>query len=46
MKLVQLEIDKSQIFKILNQLDEKDRLKIYNELKKNLFLQEISVGSS
>jgi hypothetical protein len=42
MKAIQLEIDKSQFFKILNQLDENDRFEIYNELKKNLFLKRFS----
>lgn len=42
MKAVQIEIDKSQVFKIIDQLDENDRFEIYSELKKSLFIKRFN----
>jgi len=42
MKTVQIEIDKKQFLKILNQLEEKERFEIYNELKKKLFIKRFN----
>lgn len=42
MKAINIELKKSQFLKIINQLDEKDRLEIYNELKKSLFLKRFN----
>lgn len=39
MKALNLEIDKSQLFKMLNQLDDDDKLELFKELKKSLFLK-------
>lgn len=39
MKSIQIEIDKKQIFKIMNQLDENDKLELFYELKKSLFVK-------
>lgn len=38
MKTINIELDKSQFIRILNKLDDCDKLEIYNELKKSLFL--------
>lgn len=42
MKAIQIEIKKSQFLKILNQLDEKDRLELFYELRKSLFLKRFN----
>lgn len=39
MKAIQIEIKKSQFLRILNQLDEKDKLELFYELRKSLFLK-------
>ncbi len=39
MNTIQIELDKKQFLKSIRKLDEKDRLEIYNELKKSLFPQ-------
>lgn len=38
MKTINIELDKSQFIKIINKLDVTDKLEIFNELKKSLFL--------
>ncbi len=42
MKTVNIELDKQQFLKILYSLDEKDKLEIYKELKKSLFLKRFN----
>jgi hypothetical protein len=42
MKTISIELDKSQFLKILNKLDDKDKLEIYNELKKSLFIKRFN----
>jgi hypothetical protein len=42
MKSIQIEIKKSQFLKILNQLDEKDKLELFYELRKSLFLKRFN----
>ena len=42
MKIVSIELDKSQFFKIINQLDDNDKFELYNELKKSLFLKRFN----
>ncbi len=42
MKTVNIELDKSQFIKIINNLDDKDKMEIYNELKKSLFLKRFN----
>jgi hypothetical protein len=42
MKSINIEFDKSQFLKIINQLDENDRFELYNELKKSLFLKRFN----
>lgn len=42
MKTINIEIDKRQFLKILNKLDDKDKLEIFNELKKTLFLKRFN----
>jgi len=42
MKAVSIELDKSQFFKIINQLDDNDKFELYNELKKSLFLKRFN----
>lgn len=42
MKAVNIELDKSQFFKIINQLDDNDKFELYNELKKSLFLKRFN----
>jgi hypothetical protein len=39
MKAVNIELNKSQFLKIINQLDDNDKFELYNELKKSLFLK-------
>jgi hypothetical protein len=38
MKTVNIELDKNQFIRIIKSLDDKDKLEIFNELKKSLFL--------
>jgi len=42
MKTISIELDKSQFIKIINKLDDKDKLEIFNELKKSLFLKRFN----
>ncbi len=42
MKTSNLELDKNQFIKLLNKLDYEDKLEIFNELKKSLFLKRFS----
>ena len=37
MKAIQIELDKSQFLKVVRQLDEKDKLELFYELRKSLF---------
>jgi hypothetical protein len=42
MRTVNIELDKSQFIKIINQLDDSDKFEIFNELKKSLFLKRFN----
>lgn len=42
MKTINIELDKNQFMKILNNLAESDKLEIYNELRKSLFLKRFN----
>jgi len=42
MKALQIEIKKSQFLKILDQLDENDKLELFYELRKSLFLKRFN----
>jgi hypothetical protein len=42
MKTISIELDKSQFIRILNSLDENDKMEIFNELKKSLFLKRFN----
>lgn len=42
MKAVNIELNKSQFLKIINQLDDNDKFELYNELKKSLFLKRFN----
>ena len=42
MRTVNIELDKSQFIRIINRLDDKDKLDIFNELKKSLFLKRFN----
>jgi hypothetical protein len=42
MKTVNIELDKNQFIKIINSLDYQDKLEIFNELKKSLFLKRFN----
>jgi len=42
MKAINIEIDKSQFLKMINQLDDNDKLDLFNELKKSLFLKRFN----
>ncbi|MCK9207886.1 MAG: hypothetical protein M0P66_12305, partial [Salinivirgaceae bacterium] len=42
MRTINIELDKNQFIKIINGLDEKDKLEIFNELKKSLFLKRFN----
>ncbi len=42
MKAIQIELKKSQILKILNQLDDKDKLELFYELRKSTFLKRFN----
>jgi hypothetical protein len=41
-KTVSIELDKNQFIRIINNLDDKDKLEIFNELKKSLFLKRFN----
>lgn len=42
MRTVNIELDKNQFIKIINRLDDTDKLEIFNELKKSLFLKRFN----
>jgi len=42
MRTINIQLDKSQFIKILNGLDDNDKLEIFNELKKSLFLKRFN----
>mgnify|MGYP000527792154 CR=1 FL=1 len=42
MKAIQIELKKSQVLKILNQLDDKDKLELFYELRKSTFLKRFN----
>lgn len=42
MRTINIELDKNQFMKILNNMDESDKLEIYNELRKSLFLKRFN----
>ena len=42
MKTVSIELDKNQFIRILNNIDDNDKLEIFNELKKSLFLKRFN----
>ncbi|MBN2650658.1 MAG: hypothetical protein JXR50_13020 [Prolixibacteraceae bacterium] len=42
MGIVNIEIDKNQFIGIINRLDDSDKLEIFNELKKSLFLKRFN----
>ena len=42
MKTVNIELDKNQFIRIINSLDDKDKLEILNELKKSLYLKRFN----
>jgi len=42
MKAINIELDKSQFLKIIKQLDDNDKLELFNELKKSLFLKRFN----
>ena len=42
MKVINIELNKRQFLKIINQLDDNDKFELYNELKKSLFLKRFN----
>ncbi len=42
MKNISIELDKNQFFRLLKNLNQNDKLEIYNELKKSLFLNRFN----
>ena len=42
MKTINIELDKRQFLKIINKLDDNDKLELFNELKKKLFLKRFN----
>ncbi|MBA4410311.1 MAG: hypothetical protein C0397_12900 [Odoribacter sp.] len=42
MKNISIELDKSQFIGIINRLDDNDKMEIFNELKKSLFLKRFN----
>ena len=42
MRTINIQLDKSQFIKILNGLDDNDKLEIFYELKKSLFLKRFN----
>ena len=42
MRTVNIELDKNQFIRIINRIDETDKLEILNELKKSLFLKRFN----
>jgi hypothetical protein len=42
MKAITIELNKSQLYKLINQLDDNDKFDLYNKLKKSLFLKRFN----
>jgi hypothetical protein len=42
MRTISIELDKSQFISMINKLDDDDKLEIFNELKKSLFLKRFN----
>lgn len=42
MKTISIELDKNQFIKVLNKLNDDDKLEIFNKLKKSLFLKRFN----
>jgi hypothetical protein len=42
MKTINIELNKNQFIRILNKLDDNDKLEIFNALKKSLFLKRFN----
>jgi len=42
MKTISIELDKNQFIRVLNKLNDEDKLEIFNELKKSLFLKRFN----
>ena len=42
MKAINIELNKSQFLRIINQLDDNDKFELFNELKKSLFLKRFN----
>ena len=42
MKAYNIELNKSQFYKLINQLDDNDKFELYNKLKKSLFLKRFN----
>jgi Mg/Co/Ni transporter MgtE len=42
MKTISIELDKKEFIKVLNKLDDDDKLEIFNELKKTLFVKRFN----
>ncbi len=42
MKIVQIEISKDQLMRLIESLSEQDKLEVYNMLKKSLFLKRFN----
>jgi len=42
MKAITIELNKSQLYKLINQLDDNDKFELYNKLKKSLFLKRFN----
>jgi hypothetical protein len=42
MRTVNIELDKSQFIRIINRLDDKDKMDIFYELRKSLFLKRFN----
>jgi len=42
MKAINIELDKSQFFNLINQLDDNDKFELFIKLKKSLFLKRFN----
>jgi len=42
MKAITIELNKSQFYKLINQLDDNDKFELYNILRKSLFLKRFN----
>ena len=42
MKVINIELNKRQFLKIINQLDDSEKFELYNELKKSLYLKRFN----